>query len=357
MKSPASSAPLQAVRSTPKKRLALKRKRVSQSRHRCDTLASMKILFITSTRLGDAVLSTGALDHFIRTYPGADITVACGPLVAGLFEQAPRVTRVIALEKQYYALHWLKLWRETAFTKWDIIVDLRNSFVSRLLSAHTRHIWGKQDNNKHKVEQIADVIGITPPPQPRLWFDETTIAKAAALVPARGPVLAIGPAANWPAKTWPAENFIALIDKLTAEGSLLPNARVAVFAAPGEEKTAYQVLYSLPPERRIDVIAKASPLVAAAALQRCNFYVGNDSGLMHCAAAVNVPTLGLFGPSWPQLYRPWGPRCAYVSTPESFDQLTSYAGYDPKTAPCLMGSLTVTAAVEAAANLWKKTSA
>jgi len=316
----------------------------------------MKLLFITSTRLGDGVLSTGALNHFIQKYPDAQITVACGPLIAGLFAQAPRVVRVISMTKEPYSLHWYKLWLETVGTEWDIVIDLRNSIVSRLIRAKKRYIWGREDKERHKVEQIAAVINVSPPPAPTLWFNEDTLNKAAALVPAGGPILAIGPAANWPAKTWPAENFIALINKLTAEGSILPQALVAIFAAPGEEQVAYQVLNALPVERRIDVIAKASPAVAAAALKRCSFYIGNDSGLMHCAAAVGTPTLGLFGPSWPQLYRPWGEHCAYVSTPENFDQLISHAGYDGGYNASLMGSLTVETAYTAALDLWKKSS-
>ncbi|MCK5555818.1 MAG: glycosyltransferase family 9 protein, partial [Alphaproteobacteria bacterium] len=133
-------------------------------------------------------------------------------------------------------------------------------------------------------------------------------------------------------------------------------ARVAIFAASGEEEIAYKVLNAIPEDRRIDVISKTSPVVAAAALQRCCFYVGNDSGLMHCAAAAGVPTLGLFGPGWPRMYRPWGEHCAFVSTPENFDQLTNYPKYSPRTAPCLMKSLTVTAACTAAVDLWEKVS-
>ncbi|MCE9508264.1 MAG: glycosyltransferase family 9 protein [Alphaproteobacteria bacterium] len=314
----------------------------------------MKILFITSTRLGDGVLSTGALGYFIGKYPGAEITVACGPLVSGIFEPAPGVKKVIALKKEPYALHWRKLWMETVGTDWDIVIDLRNSLMSRLIRAKKRYVWSRQDEQKHKVEQIAAVIGAAPPPVPVLWFDKATLHEAETLIPTGAPVLAIGPAANWPAKTWPAENFIELIGKLTAAGSILPRARVAVFAAPGEEKTAYKVLNAIPAGRRIDIISRASPLVAAAALGRCSLYIGNDSGLMHCAAAAGVPTLGLFGPSWPQLYRPWGNHCAFVSTPENFDQLVNYPGYNPRTAPCLMASLTVTAAYAAAVDLWKK---
>lgn len=315
----------------------------------------MKILFITSNRLGDGVLSTGALDYLLKKYPGAQVTVACGPLVAGIFAAVPGVTNVIPLKKQRMSGHWLKLWQETVGTRWDIIVDLRNSLVSRLLRGDKKYIWCKPDNKLHKVQQIASLIGadVTTPPAPRLWFDAATLAQAEKLVPKGSPVIAVGPAANWPAKTWPAENFNALIARLTAQDGSLPNARIAVFAAPGEEETARKVLNAVPIERRIDGIGWTSPLLAAAAIQRCDLYIGNDSGLMHCAAAVGTKTLGLFGPSRPEHYRPWGPHCAYVSTPKTFDELIDYPGYDPKTAPCLMTSLTVDMAESAAKQLPK----
>lgn len=315
-----------------------------------------KILFITSNRLGDGVLSTGALDHLIKSHPDADITVACGPLVAGIFASAPRVTQVIPLNKEPRNGHWMKLWKQVVTTRWDIVVDFRNSAVSRLICAKKRYIWGKQDKNRHKVEQAAQVIKATPPPAPTLWFDEATQNRAIDFIPDDNlPVLAIGPAANWQGKTWPADNFIDLINRLTKEGSILPQARVAIFAAPGEEAIAQKVLQSITPEnRRIDVIAKAGPLTAAATIARCDFYIGNDSGLMHSAAAAKVPTLGLFGPSWPHLYAPWGAHCSYISTPESYDELIDYEGYAPETAPCLMTSLSVDMAEKAAIDLWNR---
>lgn len=317
----------------------------------------MRILFITSTRLGDAVLSTGALDHFIGLYPDAEVTVACGPLVAGLFAPVPQVRRVIALRKEPYAGHWIRLARQTFGKRWNIVVDLRNSLLSRLLLADKKYIWGRQEQNQHKVEQIGALIGVSPPPAPRLWFDRQVLAEAERLVPSGSTkVLAVGPSANWQGKTWPAQNFSSLIGKITdRKAGFLPEARIAVIAAPGEEQQARPVLESVPADRRIDLIAKTSPLLAAACLRRSALYIGNDSGLMHCAAAVGTPTLGLFGPSWPQLYRPWGDHAAYVSTPEDYKQLTSYPGYHPDTAPCLMGSLTVEAAFAAASELWNRT--
>lgn len=314
----------------------------------------MKILFITATRIGDAVLSTGALDHFIRTYPDAEITVACGPLVAGLFAPTPQVKRVIALKKESWGRHWWKLLRETLPQDWDIIVDLRNSAVSRILRAKQKFIWRGSEKQGHKVEQIAVVIGASPPPAPKLWLDAAAITEAERLVPAGSPFIAIGPTANWPGKAWPAQHFVDLVNAMTAQGSILEKSRVAVFAAPGEEAAAKPVLDAFPPDRRIDMIAKGSPLVAAAVIARAEIYVGNDSGLTHIAAAVGTPTLALFGYGWPEQYSPWGNHAAFVRTPETPEQLLAGRSTDSITSS-LMGSLTVTAAVEAAVRLWDRT--
>jgi lipopolysaccharide export system permease protein len=303
----------------------------------------MDVLFITSSRLGDAVLSTGLADHIARTHPGARFTVVCGRLAAPLFEGLPGRQETIILKKQKYNRHWLNLWQQVKGRRWGMVVDLRNSLVSRVIRADRRYIFGSHiDRNAHKVMQNAAAMGVTPPPAPRLWITAEQGAEAARLVPDGGPVLGVGPTANWMGKTWPAENFIELVARLTAPDGILPGARVAVFAAPGEEEGACKVLRSIPAARQIDVIAKADPGTAAAALARCAFYVGNDSGLMHCAAAAGVPTFGLFGPSWPHIYGPWGAHAAYAATTKNFDQLTDFPGYDPRTLDrSLMDSLDV----------------
>jgi len=84
-----------------------------------------RILFITATRIGDAILFSGPLAHLARTHPGAHITVACGPLAAPLFRAAPFVTDVIVMAKRPGGRHWLDLWRRTAGRRWDLVVDMR----------------------------------------------------------------------------------------------------------------------------------------------------------------------------------------------------------------------------------------
>ncbi len=307
----------------------------------------MKVLFITSTRIGDAVLSTGLLDHIITTYPQSRITLVCGPLAASLFDGLPHLDELIVLKKQKRNKHWMALWQKVIGTRWDMVVDLRNSAVSRLIFAKKRYIHGSRiDKTRHKVEQNAQCMGLEKVPNPKLYFSEEQKNKAKELILPGQNVLGICPTSNWIGKTWPVENFIELTKRLTEEGGAFDGWRVAVFAAPGEEVDAEKLLYSISQEKRIDLIAKGSPGLAAACIARCQYYIGNDSGLMHCAAASFVPTLGLFGPTRSDQYSPW--KASFIRTPESYEELTGFEGYDAKTLDrSLMGSLEVEAVLNA----------
>lgn len=301
------------------------------------------ILFITSSRIGDAVLSFGLLDYLEKMHPQADFTIACGSLVTSFFEGFPKVRAVIPLKKQKYHKHWFDLWWQVRSIRFDIVVDLRDTIVSRVVYSKNRYIFTNSiDKTDGKVLQNARVMKLSSAPSPRLWFSQKQLDHAEKLIPeSEDKILAVAPSANWIGKTWPVDRFIEVVAWLTAEDGLMPNARVAVFAAPTEEENARILLDALPQGWGIDVIAKADPATAAAAIARCDYFIGNDSGLLHCAAAAGVPTLGLFGASYPEIYAPWGKHAAYVSTPENFDELTDFEGYDPKTCGCLMGTLTV----------------
>ena len=304
--------------------------------------STMNILFITASRIGDAVLSTGLLSYMVETYPDARVTVACGPLSVSLFEGCPQVDQVIALKKEKRHGHWVKLWKQVVGTRWDMVVDLRNSAVSRLIRGRQKFIYGKHiDSSLHKTAQNAAVMRLDQVPAPKLWFTEAQMEKARMIIPEGERVIGVGPAANWIGKTWPAERFIEVIQWLTAEGGVYEGAKMAVFGAPGEEEICQQVLEALPEGCGIDAIAKGSPGEAAAMLSLCAFYLGNDSGLMHAAAACGRKTFGVFGPSYPHLYAPYGEHTAYARTPETFDELIDYPGYTPASAPCLMESLSV----------------
>lgn len=278
----------------------------------------MRILFITSNRIGDAVLSTGLLGHLVDAHPDARFTVACGPIAAPLFRGMPCLDRLIPLAKRSLARHWIGLWAACVGVRWDLVVDLRNSAVGRLVWSR-RAAFHRRVPGVHKVAEIGAVLGLDPPPAPRLWIDEAACAVADRLLPVGVPFLAIGPTANWTGKEWPADRFAELAQGLTAQGPLA-GARVAVLAAGSEVERARPVLAALG-GAAIDLTGRTDPLAAAACLQRAALYVGNDSGLMHIAAAVGTPTLGLFGPGYPEIYAPWGPRARAVTGTVPRDEL------------------------------------
>lgn len=296
----------------------------------------MRILFVTSSRIGDAVIASGALEHFRARYPQARITVACGTIAAPLFMRLPGLERIIAFEKRRFDLHWVDLWRQTAFRPWDIVLDTRGSGLSLFLPAKRRLMVRGGRRPGARWRQIAASLGIEPAPFPVVWTGAQERARALALLPPGSPIVGLGPSANWDGKIWPADRFIALYQALAAER--LAGARVAVFAGPGEAERgrAAPVLAALP--GAIDLVGRLALPEVAACMERLALFVGNDSGLMHVAAAAGAPTLGLFGRSRAEEYAPAGPRAAAAIAPGP-------AGEAP------MAGLSVAAALEAAEHL------
>ncbi len=313
----------------------------------------MNILFVTSSRIGDAVLSTGVLDHLVCEHPDARITIACGRVAAPLFEAVPNLSRVIVMEKKPLALHWLKLWAMCVGGYWSLVVDLRASALAWFLPARRRHVLGTSRELVHRVRRLSDLFGLDEPKAPRLWTEPRHEEEAARLMPADEPVLALSPTANWRGKQWRAENFTALAERLTGPRGILPGAPVAVFGAASERPAARPVIDAIPRQRRVDLVGKVDLLTAFACLKRCAFFVGNDSGLMHIAAAARVPTLGLFGPSRVEHYAPWGEHAAVARTAIPYDELFP-PGYVPRPTDALMDSLSVDTAEAAARALWRR---
>ncbi|MBI3453631.1 MAG: glycosyltransferase family 9 protein, partial [Rhodospirillales bacterium] len=162
---------------------------------------------------------------------------------------------------------------------------------------------------------------------------------------------------NWGAKMWRAERFAELAQRLTAPGGALAGGRVAVFGGADEREAAQPVIAAIPEARRIDLVGRTDLPVAGACLERCALYVGNDSGLMHIAAAAGAPTVGLFGPSPEWRYAPWGAHTSVVRTAESHAQLTGHAGFDHRVQDTLMDSISVETVENAARELLARAAA
>jgi ADP-heptose:LPS heptosyltransferase len=111
------------------------------------------ILFITGSRIGDAVLSSGLLKRLHDEIPNASFTIVAGPAAAPLFLDTPGLEQVIELTKEKNDAHWFKLWWKVRGRRWGLILDMRGSGISRFLATRKRAIYHRlnEDPPIHKV--------------------------------------------------------------------------------------------------------------------------------------------------------------------------------------------------------------
>jgi ADP-heptose:LPS heptosyltransferase len=318
------------------------------------TQRAFPILFITATRIGDAVLSSGLIKFLADQIPNARFTIVSGPLAAPLFAHVPGLDRVIVMEKGKGKGHWFKLWNQVRHRKWGLVVDLRGSGTAYFLRREKRAVWKRNTGEPiHKVVEAAKVLKLEgDPPAPHLYITPDVQSLADQLLAPRpgepaGPILAVGPASNWVGKIWPIERFAQTAQQLLGPGGALGGGRLLILGGPGDGRMVEELRMASARGRYVDLTGKVDLLTAYAALKRADLFIGNDSGLMHIAATAGVPTIGLFGPSDERRYGPWGPLTKAVRGPRSFEQ---FLAVDPDLSQAIrhMSDLPVATVVKAA---------
>ena len=121
------------------------------------------------------------------------------------------------------------------------------------------------------------------------------------------PVVALAPGAVGPSKRWPAASFAALASELTRSG-----AAVWVLGSPAERPLATEIVAAAGPLARD--LTSTDLRNAILALKLANAAISNDSGLVHVAAAIRTPTVGIFGPTSPWHWAPLNPLAAVIET-------------------------------------------
>jgi heptosyltransferase-2 len=121
------------------------------------------------------------------------------------------------------------------------------------------------------------------------------------------PAVALAPGAVGPSKRWTTEGFAELARRLTAEGM-----QVWVLGGPGEKELAAAIAGI----QQANARDMTGPDLrdAILALATANVAVSNDSGLLHVAAALGMPSIGIFGPTSPWHWAPLNPLAAVVET-------------------------------------------
>jgi len=317
---------------------------------------AFRILFVTATNIGDAVLSSGLVKRLADEIPNARFTIVAGPAAAPLFACLPALDELIVFTKSPNGLHWLELWRKVRRRRWGLVVDLRGSALSAVIRTQRRAVRRKPIGEPlHKVIEAARTLRIEDEPAaPYIYVSPEVDAYAQDLTAGPGPILAIAPAANWVGKTWPLERFSRLALRLLSEEGPLKGGRLMLLGGPGERPVVEGLKDVVPRKGLIDLAGQVDLVTAFACLKRARLFVGADSGTMHLAAAAGCPTLGLFGPTDERRYAPWGPAARVVRGPRSYDQIRAA---DPRgdQAICHMMDLTVDRVYEAAMALAAET--
>ncbi|HHT9130822.1 MAG TPA: glycosyltransferase family 9 protein [Candidatus Brocadiaceae bacterium] len=118
-------------------------------------------------------------------------------------------------------------------------------------------------------------------------------------------LVAVHPGSGSRQKCWPTKRFAALISWLIEE----MNAQVLVVSGQADDEIVSRLKMEVKVEDDLIVLNQISLPNLAAVIKRCKFFIGNDSGIAHLAAAVGTPTVSIFGPTDPNM---WGPRGGQV---------------------------------------------
>jgi ADP-heptose:LPS heptosyltransferase len=271
----------------------------------------MKILFITSGSIGDAIISTGIITYLMDAYPQATFTIAAGAASIPLFEGFPKLDRAIAIRKKSWKRHWLTLWQEVRKEQWDLVVDLRGSALGFLISAEKRIIFHDTDKRLSKAEQLATMLKLDRLPLPRLWSTAQAKQNAEKLLPTGKDIVIIAPKTNSAAKDWPIERFAELAKRIYRDNFLF-----VVLASKAQKESVQSLVSAIPGGHVLDLSGVTDLLTAYAIMERATLFIGNDSGLLHMAAASGIHCIGIYGPSNDKIYAPRGPHVHIVKSYE-----------------------------------------
>ncbi len=303
----------------------------------------IKILFIGNTRLGDAILSTSILNYYSGSH--MRVTVICSPLTENIYKNFSNVKNIIAVNKKKRGMHWLEIYSLLEKVCWDLVIDLRNSILSRLIRKKNIKRIGKVNPCKHRVESLCKLINVNELISPSIPDSNTAKKEALRIISDKNlvqPILALAPVTNWQRKNWPLENFVLLTNSLMKKYNDENSFRSVIIL--GSEKEKDQCDFLVDNINNINIVnlcGYCEITVIYALLKHCRLFIGNDSGLMHLSAAANINTLGLFGPSKEINYRPWGNKSHFLRTESNYDDLVNVKGYNRYDSSSLMKTLTV----------------
>ena len=281
-----------------------------------------KILIIRVDGIGDLLNSTPAIALLRENYPSAEITVLARPLNASVLLGNPDVDRILVFDrhgKHRGFLARFQFYRELHRKRYQLVVALQTAMWSHLVAflsgapyrlgryqkrfkSTLTHAWrGKYPKGEtHEVDRNLELVRLicNEEGKQKLIFhlssDEITAAKARLASWSIGDdsfLIGIHPGGSSFDKRWPEKQYAELADRLAHHY----NATILLLRGPGEETLTDNIQKAM----QSSVITHAPETIRelGALFSCCDLVVCNDSGPMHLAAALDVPTIAIFGPT------------------------------------------------------------
>ncbi len=290
--------------------------------------APERILVIKLRYVGDVLLATPVLSRLRESFPKAHIAMLVNPGTDDVVRDHPALDEVLVMERGSLARQW-RFVRDLRRRRFDLVIDLTDADRSALLGWLSRAPVRLGYNSEGRWRGVlytqvveadrfgihtvryhltaTEALGLTgQPPAPILAVAPEARREADRLLREAGvdgarPFVCLHPGARWWFKAWPAERYAALADLIQTE-----TTAQALFLGGDQERSLESRIADGMKTPFRSLIGKTGLRALAAVLERATLMVSNDNGPMHMAAVLRVPVIGLFGPSDPAVWGPWG---------------------------------------------------
>jgi heptosyltransferase-2 len=303
-----------------------------------------KILVLRYRFIGDTILTIPFLRNLRRAEPDAFIAWVVAPGSAEVVQGIPYVDELIYWDPQ--TIHadsrgghrtlaakvaFVRSLRRTGYDTAYVLKRSLSSAILALLSGARQRVGFATEgrgllltkrvayrHDQHEVQNFLDVLRADGVPvhddhlEAWLSAEERDFADrflAAAGVQPGETIIGIHPFAANPPRAWHPDNFAELAGALQERY----DARILFFGGPRDAAAmpALRAALTTPP---LEAVGATTLRQTMALLARCRLLVCNDSGIMHLAAALQLPLVALFGPQAPLKFGPWGEQCRVVSS-------------------------------------------
>jgi len=288
-----------------------------------------KILIRGANWIGDSVISIPAIKAVRQNNPDAFIGLVVRKLAAELLKALPYIDRIYIegvddkdIIKEKFELGLLftnsfssafKFWRWGVKERIGYSAEYRGVFLTKKVP------FLGNPRSVHLLEeyfQILKTAGMNVSEKiPEFFIPEHSRLKAERVLKNSGFknvsfITGVCPGASYgPAKVWPKERYLNVINRLMEE----KNSHILVFGGPKELDIVNFLLKNAMYSDKIASGPADDILTSAALIQKCGVFITNDTGPMHLAAALGVPTIALFGSTNPGWTGPLGVKTNLIS--------------------------------------------